>query len=114
MNLQEQLKHQASEFANTGDGAGLCALIANHPELCTTEMGEYPDFHRVLDIRVGHQVFRVCRKISEGETLVVVQIGEPSDMAGVPLWLTGEKLREWASDEVDNPSDEPTDWNKYR
>jgi len=114
MNLQEQFKHQASEFANTGDGASLCALIATHPELCTSQVGEYPDFHRILDIRVGNQVFRVCRKISEGEMLVAVPVGEPSDVPGVPLWLAGEKLHQWATDEIENPSDEPTDWNKYR
>jgi hypothetical protein len=114
MNLQEQFKHQAHEFANTGDGAGLSALIANHPELCTTQAGEYPNFHRILDIWVGGRFFRVCRQISHGEALVAVPIDEPSDVPGVPLWLTGEKLREWAVDEEENPSDEPTDWNKYR
>lgn len=114
MNLQEQFRQQANEFVNTGDGASLATLIATYPELRTTEVGEYPDFHRIFDIRVGHQVFRVCRQISQGETLVAVPIDEPSDMPGVPLWLVGEKLREWADDELQNPSDEPTDWNKYR
>ena len=113
MSVQSQLKSALSRYLESGDGVELRKVLTAHPEVISEEYGEYPDVHRLVDLRVGDRNFRVCRKISQDELITLVPIGEMFDAPGVPLWLTGDKLALWASNEKDDPSDEPTDWSQY-
>ena len=114
MSVQGQLKSALSRYLESGDGVELRQVLSAHPEVISEEHGEYPDVHRLVDLRVGERNFRVCRQISQGELITLVPIGELFDTPGVPLWLTGEKLTLWATNEEESPSDEPTDWSQYR
>ncbi|WP_212796274.1 hypothetical protein [Pseudomonas sp. St316] len=114
MSVQSQLKSALSRYLETGDGVDLRKVLIPNPEVITEEYGEYPDVHRLVDIRIGDRNFRVCRKISQGELITLTPIEELFDTPGVPIWLTGDKLTLWATDEKEDPSDEPTDWSRYR
>ena len=72
-------------------------------------------FHRIADICVGSKCYRVSRQISKGEKITLSLIDNvKDDISGVPIWLEGEKLKEWAQAEEEDPSQGPTDWEKYR
>lgn len=112
--MQHEFWSCLTEFLQTGASDRLQTWIQSHPEVLVAPLGEYPDVHRIVDVRLETGEFRICRKISAGEALTAAPIEKPSKSPGVPLWLTGEKLREWAALEAQEPSDEPTDWGKYR
>lgn len=114
MNIQNEIKSALVVFLDSGDESLLQSIIAAHPEIVTSNYGEYPDTHRVVDVCIGNKKYRVCRQISNGEKLTFSSIDEVMDDSGVPLWLTGEKLMIWAKSEEENPSDEPTDWESFR
>ena len=114
MSVQGQLKSALSDYLEHDDEAELSHILASNPEVVSAEYGEYPDVHRLVDVRIGERSFRVCRQISQGELITLTPIEEVIDTPGVPLWLTGEKLALWAANEEEDPSDEPTDWNRYR
>lgn len=114
LDIQGQLKSALFHYLKSGDDLELQQVIAANPEIISTEYGEYPDVHRLVDVRIGGRNFRVCRQISRGELITLTHIEDLFDAPGVPLWLTGEKLVLWAADEEENPSDEPTDWDRYR
>jgi hypothetical protein len=114
MSIQSQLRVALHNYLTSGDEVELRNLISAHSEIISREFGEYPDVHRLADIKIGGQGFRICRQISQDESITLVPIEEIFDTPGVPLWLTGEKLLLWASNETENPSDEPTDWDPYR
>ncbi|MNY49106.1 hypothetical protein D3C86_1845000 [compost metagenome] len=88
--------------------------MLSHPAIIPRLSDEYPDAHRLLDLRLGGENFRVCRQISRKEMIVLVPTEELFDTPGVPLWLAGEKLALWAMNEAQDSSDEPTDWSRYR
>jgi hypothetical protein len=115
VSLQDKLKFSLKEYFASGDEVGLLTILGAHPELVSSEYGEYPDFHRIADIRLGAKCYRVCRQISKDEQLTFMQIDElMDDMAGVPIWLEGEKLKEWAEAEEDGEVEIPVDWENYR
>ena len=112
---QHRLREALRKYVETGDESEMQAAIDAHPELISESAGEYPDFHRVMDLVVGGRSFRVCRWISKGEMLLLVPTkrADPSN-AGVPLWLSRDRLRDWAEEEEENPSQDATDWEEYR
>ncbi|MBB5020610.1 hypothetical protein HNQ59_003935 [Chitinivorax tropicus] len=114
MNIQGLLKRALSHYLEFGDSEELRQILNAHPEVISAEYGEYPDMHRLMDLRIGDRNFRLCRQISQQESITLIPIEELFDTPGVPLWLTGGKLVLWATDEKENPSDEPIDWNRYR
>ena len=114
MSLQSKLKGMLKDFFKSGDASNLELLVESHPELIAKNFGDYPDFHRVVDVQIGDKHYRICRQISAGESLTFSPIDKARDEPGVPIWLEGEKLKAWAHDEVENPSDDPTDWDVYR
>ncbi|ALV08952.1 hypothetical protein [Roseateles depolymerans] len=114
MGIQEQLKDALISFLESGDATEIGEIIASNPDLVSFNCGDYPDVHRVMDLQLNGKSFRVCRQLSRAENITLTPIDEPSETPGVPLWLTGERLMRWATDETENPADEPTDWSKYR
>jgi hypothetical protein len=114
MSIQSQIKDALLRYLESGDVTDFGRLIDACPEIISIGYGEYPDMHRLMDLKVEDRNFRVCRQISQKENITLTPIDDLSDTPGVPLWLTGEKLTLWAAHEQENPSNEPTDWSKYR
>ena len=114
MDLQNDLKTALMNFLEKGEKSIIKNIINNNPEIFISKHGEYPDFHRIVDISLGGKSYRVCREISSGEKLTFSLIDKPSDIPGVPIWLEGEKLKLWAKLEEENHSDVQTDWDIYK
>lgn len=115
---QETLRETVRDYLASGDTAWLRTTIAAHPEIVSEEHGAYPDLHRILDLVVDGRHLRLCRWISRGERLSLVpmtppRLAEPA-IDGVPLWLSGPRLREWADDEEEALSQAATDGERYR
>lgn len=111
---QQQLREALQTFIESGDVRAVATVLMAQPGLVDDATGQYPDCHRVIDLVVGGQSFRVIRCVSKGEQLSLVRISHANASPGVPLWLTGDGLRRWCADETDAPSKEPTDWEAYR
>jgi hypothetical protein len=114
MKLNEKLKSTLVDYLNTGSEHPLKSLIDLHPEVVAINVGDYPDCHRIVDIRIGGKSYRVCRQISADERSTLTEIDKVLEEPGVPIWLEGEMLEKWARSEEDNPSDGPCDWESYR
>jgi hypothetical protein len=112
--MQNLLKSALTDFLDSGNDAALKNIIDIYPATVSSMSGDYPDMHRVMDLIVGNKCYRVCRIISQNEKLILVEINEIMDSPGVPLWLCGEKLLEWAFSEEENPSSDPVDWEYFR
>lgn len=67
-----------------------------------------------MDITLVDRSYRVVRQISLDEKILLRPIEHAAAPLGVPLWLTGEKLKAWEKEENDNPIDEDVDWEIYR
>ncbi|MGD8914223.1 MAG: hypothetical protein PVI97_16205 [Candidatus Thiodiazotropha sp.] len=85
------------------------------------EGSEYPFAHRICDINLCGQAFRVVRLADVEESVFIYPCDTPSfDTAGVPYWLKGAKLREWVRLEEEQESDEDyepdasVNWEKWR
>ena len=114
MRLQTELKSSLITLLDIGNESAVASIITKYPEVIATASGEYPDSHRIADVCIQNKNYRVCRQISDDEKLTLALIDEPSDAPGVPIWLEGEELRRWAKSELENPADEPTDWESFR
>ena len=113
MTLDDELRKAVEAFFSGAHEELLGYVNANGFDSEPT--GSYPDLHRIADIRLAGIGIRLLRKTSENEKLFLVTIPEPNeDVPGVPFWLSGNKLAEWAKEEKENPSDEKIDWEKYR
>ncbi len=78
-----------SLFAD-GETTELQRFISANPELCVAPKGEYPDVHRIADIKIGALSYRVLRHVSHNERIALVPTNEPNyALPGVPLWLEG-------------------------
>ena len=111
MDYQKRVKLLLNDYFKLGDGSDLLIFLNKHPEIINNKHGEYPDFHRIADIQIGENKYRICRQISKNEYLTFIEIDKVMNESGVPLWLEGKKLKEWAeSDDID----EEVDWEKYR
>jgi uncharacterized protein (TIGR02996 family) len=92
----------------------------------TTECGhDYPQRHRLCDVRLRGEPFRVTRCMTCNGKLQLFRVADSvwGSEPGVPLWLEGEALRRWIEDERAAESaaegdedlrDHPTDWERYR
>jgi uncharacterized protein (TIGR02996 family) len=82
---------------------------------------DYPQHHRLCDVRLRGKPFRVTRCMNCNGMLQVFRITDSawSPRSGVPLWLQGQALQRWIEDELatestDEPADRPSDWERYR
>jgi uncharacterized protein (TIGR02996 family) len=82
---------------------------------------KYPKLHRVGDIRLRGEPYRVVRCIECNGKLEAIKIENSYWRAepGVPIWLEGIALQRWIEDELADEAgerimDRPTDWERYR
>ena len=92
----------------------------------TTECGhDHPQRHRLCDVRLRGEPFRVVRCMLCNGKLQIVRVADSvwGSQPGVPLWLEGEALQRWIEDEraaeaaaeaADELRDHQTDWERYR
>ena len=112
-----KLKDAYQRFLRDNDEAALLAAIGALPRHLLSKDVEYPEVHRICDIRLLGKTFRVCRlvDVEDGEVRVFIEpTSFASDEPGVPYWLQGERLLEWIREETECTSKGPSDWDAYR
>jgi hypothetical protein len=108
---REQLRAAWEQYLLDGLAAPLMTcLLASEPAASRCECPDRlrslpfmdgPSFcflHRICDVELNGQAYRVCRCVACGETLTFSPLGRAATEPGVPYALTGEKLRRWARD----------------
>jgi len=114
--LQSEIRKALRTFLETDDDTELERLVSSHPEIIEEPTGKFPDLHRLMDVVVGDEFFRVSRQISKGERIYLVPLHEGlfDERIGVPLWVTGEALERWAEEEENDPrKEEERDWQRF-
>jgi len=114
--LQRRLKEALQVFFDSDDKTQLAEFIADNACLNINMDGEYPDEHRIIDLRIGDSCYRIGRLSSQNDLLSIEKIPDSKfhEEPGVPFWLEGESLRQWVMKEKEEPSKGPVDWEKYR
>ena len=104
-------------FLADADGAALLSAIRTQPQRRPPD-AEYPEFHRLCDVVLNGESYRVSRLVDldDGQELLYIDLTDVPhfDVQGVPYWLQGKALRRWVRDETEYPADEEIDWEEYR
>lgn len=115
-----QLKIAWEEYLKTSDRDALLFAIEEHA-IPLPAKAEYPHLHRICDVQIGANAYRVMRLADELETLFICLCDTPNlDLGGVPYWLHGEKLQLWIRLETGVEEDDrfqpetDVDWNIFR
>jgi hypothetical protein len=105
-------------FLADGDGEALLAQIRVLPTRSLQSDVSYPEHHRLCDVELGGQAYRVSRLVdlNDGrEQLFIKSISTPSyDQLGVPYWLHGSALARWVREESECPTKDEIDWESYQ
>jgi hypothetical protein len=110
MPLRRPITANAFErFLRDHDAAALLAAAGPAREEPPGQ-AEFPEVHRLCDVVVGGNGWRVARVVDvvTGESrLFVEETDVPLPEPGVPYSLQGDALLEWVRAETESPSDEP-------
>ena len=119
MSTMKRLTARAWErFLADRDEATLLAEMDSAPPWVDPYKPAYPELHRLCDVNLGGQAFRILRfvELESGREHLLVEptVVAGYDRPGVPYTLQGPALLNWVRDELAAPSDdEETDWTKY-
>lgn len=104
----QELQMLWQSYLASGDGEGLLSFIESHSEVTRPCGHPFPQSHRIQDIQLLGQRFRVVRCVLCEEKLTFSKIEERTytDTPGVPYSLHGEELKRWA-DQADKPKKSP-------
>lgn len=103
------------QFLSERDEAALLATVHEQPVFHTGDLPKYPHHHRICDVPLQGQAFRVTRCVDEvsGRAQLYISPTEVPDFetAGVPFSLKGESLRQWIIDECEHPTKGEVTWD---
>jgi hypothetical protein len=106
------------QFLLTGDADALLATIQMIPDRPKLRGESYPELHRICDIDLGGNAYRLTRLFDpadQTQRLFITRTDVPDFHAdGVPYWLQGVALARWVHEETESPSDSAPDWEEYR
>src|SRR5262245_5611044 len=95
------------QFLVDGNGSALLARVRALPTRPTPRDVDYPEFHRLRDIDLEGQAYRVSRLIDldDGQERLFIHATAVAclDVPGVPYWLRGPALARWVQEEAANP-----------
>jgi hypothetical protein len=108
----DQLLELWEEYMRGADSIRLANYVRAHPGLSELCSHSYPVLHRLQDIRLQGQVYRVSRCADCNERLYFVNCDEScvSTKPGVPLWFKGRSLRRWIKEVVEPTIDGEDFW----
>lgn len=105
------------KFLADGDEAALAAAISAQSRRPPPQDVEYPEWHRICDVQLCGQSYRVSRLVDviDGEERLFIETTDSPNFQekGVPYQLHGEALRCWVVEESESPSKGPIDWAHY-
>jgi hypothetical protein len=115
--VQELPSHLWEQFLADGDSSALLIALRRLPTRKPLQGRDYPECHRICDVQLGGQAYRISRLVDlddHAERLFI----EPTDFpdftnGGVPFKLRGASLRRWVIEESESPAKGPVDWGEY-
>jgi hypothetical protein len=114
----DALRRAWERFLEDGDEAAFLEVVRAWPRRRPSADVEYPEIHRICDVELCGQAYRVMRTVDvvDGEERLFVEPTEAPnyDTPGVPYWLQGEGLRRWVVEEGECPAKGEIDWEQYR
>src|SRR6266852_3699126 len=115
--LNNELRPRWEIYLTSGNARPLSAFLGKHPEAGIPCAHRYPHDHRIADVVLEWQAYRVRRCVTCGERLTFTAIDERfarPDEPGVSYWLQGPELRYWAEREANPPAQNPADWRPVK
>jgi len=111
-----ELQKRWEDFLKAREEGPLLEVLREHPEAMIHCKHDYPYLHRMTDVVLRGQMHRVLRcSLCHDELTfwpISADLGSPSE--GVPHWLKGPKLRRWAEEEAECPTEGDIDWEMFR
>src|SRR5262245_57852119 len=96
-------------FLADGNAPALLVAIRSLPLREPLHDVAHPSFHRIRDVELDGQAYRVCRlvDVDDGEARLFVEPTDTPDFhrCGVPYWLRGPALVRWVREESVYPTD---------
>ena len=117
VSLNNELRPRWEIYLASGNSRTLLAFLGEHPEVGIPCPHRYPHDHRIADVVLRGQAYRVRRCVKCDERLTFTPIDKRfarPDEPGVAYRLQGWALREWAEREADLPSQNPVDWRPVK
>lgn len=111
---EEELRRLWEGYLKDGIAEPLLQFLLANPDVIGPCEHKHPYMHRLCDVRLNGQDWRVGRCILCDERLDFSRTDYYSSQPGVPYWLTGEMLKRWVEEEVEEPSKDAVDWERYR
>ena len=106
---RRELRQHWDLFTQDHNAAKLLAFVRNNPTVTTDCGHEFPYLHRICDVILEGQAFRLSRCSTCEEELslkpIPLEIAHSND-PGVPYWLRGQSLRDWALKTLDDAARE--------
>lgn len=115
--MQELPSQVWEHFLADGDASALLTSLSLVPSYDRPLDVDYPLIHRICDVELAGQGYRVTRVVNLSdctETLFINPTNVPDYREpGVPYRLSGSALRRWIEDEIDDPEKGPVNWSEY-
>jgi hypothetical protein len=110
--------HAAIErFLGDRDERALLAAVQEYGGRAPSNDADWPDQHRICDVKLGGFFFRVTRvldTVDHTSKLYIYPTDVPQlDQPGVPFGLQGDALARWVEDETRSPTKGPVRWSRY-
>lgn len=114
--VTDLLAQAYERFMTDGDMSSFERAIEQHGGIAPPSELECPIAHRIRDVLVCEQWYRVVRVYDPDNRscrVFIYPTETPGEQSGVPYELSGESLHQWVMDELEEPTDGNTDWSKY-
>ncbi len=112
----DHLANAYSRYLADSDADAFLSVITSHGGVAPDSELDYPVAHRIHDISLNGNDYRIVR-VHDVDTrdskLFVYPTEVPGAQPGVPYELVGDGLHQWVLDELAEPTDEATDWERY-
>lgn len=115
--MQELSAMAWEQFLAVRDEAALRAVLRQLPDGEPPGNADYPMLHRICDVILQGQAYRVSRfvDLADGRErlfIATTQFADPKQ-GGVPYQLQGVKLRRWICKERESSAKASVAWDKY-
>jgi hypothetical protein len=117
MRLQDLPTQLWDQFLSDGDESTILAALLLIPIREPPRDVDYPEFHRICDLKLAGQAYRVTRLVDmgDGQERLFIKATDVPNLTdnGVPYRLRGVALQRWICDERASPSKGPVSWKQY-
>lgn len=100
-------------FLRDGDEDSLVRFLEIESDQGDSCEHSYPTRHRIQDVIFRGASYRLSRCVACGERLFLERVDAAIDTPGVPLWVTGDALKQWVQDPDEPAIDSEEHWRIF-